>query len=137
MATSTRIKGTGLSLTIGSTDYWADAISTVLENEESDESQTFYDTSLGGGRRFYFTISAVQSTEAGSFWSYVWANTGEIVSYVYAPHGNATPTADQPHFEGTVKIPAKPSIGGEASMTGNYTFEVRMDCQEEPTKVTA
>ena len=131
---STRIKGSALKLTIGSTDYWADITSCVLENEEADTgATTFEDASLGGARQWYFTLSAIQSTDTAAFWRYLWANTGTIVSYVYAPHGNATASSTQPHFTGTVKIPPKPSIGGEAGTNNEFTFEVRMDCQEEPT----
>jgi hypothetical protein len=131
---STRIKGTKLGLTFGSTNHWMDITSAVLENEEADTgATTFADAQAGGARQFYFTINAIQSTGVDSFWSYVWENTGEIVAYVYAPHGNPVATANEPHFSGTVKIPPKPSIGGEAGTNVEYTFEIRMDAQEEPT----
>lgn len=131
---STRIKGSALKLTIGSTDYWADVTSAVLDNEEADTgATTFADAQAGGARQYFFTLNAIQSTDSASLWSYIWANTGEIVAYTYAPHGNTTATANEPHFVGTVKIPPKPSIGGEAGANVEYTFEVRMDCQEEPT----
>lgn len=131
---STRIKGSALALTFGGTDYWADATSVVLDNEEAVSGiTTFEDASLGGGRTFFFTISAIQSTETSSFWRYLWANTGEVVAYKYAVHGNATATADQPHLTGTVKVGPKPALGGDASVNGEYVFTVRLDCQEEPT----
>lgn len=134
---SARIKGAQLALKFGGTDYWADATSVVLDNEESNGALTFEDASLGGARQYFFTVSAIQSTDSSSFWSYLWANTGEIVTYTYAPHGNATATADQPHFTGTVKIGAKPSVGGDAGMTNEFIFTTRLDCQEEPTRVDA
>lgn len=131
---STRIKGSALKLTLGSTDYWADITSCVLENEEADGgATTFADAAAGGARTYFFTLTAIQSTSASSFWRYLWENTGEVVSYVYAPHGNTTASADEPHFTGTVKVPVKPSVGGEAGANTEYTFEIRMDCQEEPT----
>jgi hypothetical protein len=134
---STRIKGSALKLTIGTQDYWADITSAVLENEEAGAGvTTFADAQAGGARQFYMTLSAIQSTAVSSFWSYVWANTGAVVSYVYAPHGNETATVSEPHFVGTVKVPAKPSIGGEAGTAVEYVFEVRMDCQEEPVLET-
>lgn len=134
---STRIKGAQLALEFGGTDYWADATSVVLENEDSSGALTFEDASLGGARQFYFTVSAIQSTDASSFWSYLWANTGEIVNYTYAPHGNETPTADKPHFTGTVKIGAKPAMGGDAGINNEFVFTTRLDCQEEPTREDA
>ncbi len=131
---STRIKGTGLLLEIDGVDYYADCTSVVLENEDAAAGvTTFADAAAGGSKQWFFTITAIQSTDTASFWRSIWSNTGDIVNYVYAPHGNATASSSQPHFTGTVKIPAKPSIGGEAGTNTEYTFELRMDCQEEPT----
>lgn len=131
---STRIKGNALALTFGGTDYWADATSVLLENEETNTGvTTFEDASNSGGRTYFFTISAIQSTDPSSFWRYLWENTGEVVAYKYAVHGNATATDAEPHLTGTVKIGPKPSLGGDASVNGEYTFTVRLDTQEEPT----
>jgi len=131
---STRIKGNALALTFGGTDYWADATSVVFNNEESAAGvTTFEDASLAGNRTYYFTVGAIQSTDASSFWTYLWENTGDVVAYKYAVHGNATATADEPHITGTVKIGPKPQLGGQASVNGEFVFEVRLDCQEEPT----
>lgn len=131
---STRIKGNALALTFGGTDYWADATSVLFDNEESAAGvTTFEDASKAGARTYFFTISAIQSTDTSSFWTYLWENTGEVVAYKYAVHGNATATAAEPHLTGTIKVGPKPSLGGDASVNGEYTFTVRLDCQEEPT----
>lgn len=134
---STRIKGNRLGLTFGTpgTNYWADATSVVLENEESESDViTFEDAANhGDNRQWFFTVSATQSTATGSFWRYLWENTGEEVPFTYAPHGNEEPTADQVHFIGTCKIGPKPSIGGEAGHNSTYTFEVRLDVETGPT----
>lgn len=131
---STRIKGNALALTFGGTDYWADATSVMFENEEASAGvTTFEDASKAGARTYFFTVSAIQSTDSSSFWTYLWENTGEVVAYKYAVHGNATPTANEPHITGTVKIGPKPSLGGDASVNGEFVFTVRLDCQEEPT----
>lgn len=135
---STRIVGNKLALEFGGTDYWADATSVMFDNEDSAAGvTTFEDASKAGARTYYFTVSAIQSTDASSFWTYLWENTGEVVNYTYAVHGNATPTTSQPHLEGSVKIGPKPALGGDASVNGEFTFTVRLDCQEEPTLVTA
>ena len=125
---STRIKGAQLALTIGGTDYWADATSVVLDNEETGAATTFEDASLGGARRYFFTVTAIQSLDASSFWNYVWDNTGEVVAYTYSPTDNGDT------FTGTVKIGAKPAIGGDAGVNNEFTFTTRFDCQEEPVK---
>lgn len=137
---STRIKGNRLGLTFGSPgeNYWADATSVVLDNEDNETGVTTFEDAAtdGGARQSFFTISAIQSTATGSFWRYLWENTGEVVAYTYAPHGNEDPTEDQPHFIGTCKIGPKPSIGGEASRTDEFTFEVRLDVETGPTMDT-
>lgn len=134
---STRIKGNKLGLTFGSPgeNYWADATSVVLENEERESDVvTFEDAAnAGDARQWFFTLSAVQSTATGSFWRFLWDNTGQVVPFTYAPHGNETPSEEQPHFLGTCKIGPKPSIGGEASATGEFTFEMRLDVETGPT----
>jgi hypothetical protein len=135
MAGSTRIKGTKLALTLGSpgTDYWADISSYVLTNEEAESDvTTFADAAEGGARQFKLNGSAIQSTATASFWRYVYENTGEEVAFTLAPHGNAVPSAAEPHFVGTVKIGPKPDIGGEAG-TGSFTFDFEWDVIGEPT----
>ena len=134
---STRMRGNKLALTFGTpgTDYWADATSVVLENEErSSDVVTFEDAAnYGDSRQWFFTLSAIQSTASTSFWRYLWENTGEVVAFTYAPHGNTTATADQPHFLGTCKIGPKPSVGGDAGHDNTYTFETRLDVETGPT----
>lgn len=128
MAGSTRIKGSALALSIGGVDYWADATSVLLDNEEaSSDVTTFADAAAGGARLEYFTIGAIQSTATDSFWSFVRENVGAEVPFRYAVHGNAVATADQPHVLGTVKILTAPPLGGEAGATTEYTFETRFD----------
>lgn len=128
MTGSTRIHGAALALSLGGTDYWADATSVKLDNEDAAAGVvTFADAADGGSRKFFFTVSAIQSTASGSFWRYVWASTGSEVAYIYAPHGNVTATADEPHFTGTLKIGPKPAIGGDAGLDVDQVFEVRFD----------
>jgi hypothetical protein len=131
MSTSTRIKANALLLSIDGTDYWADFSSVMLQSEEAaSDVTTFYDASLGGRRDFYFTVSGVQSTEAASFWRAMWADAGTEVAFIYAPHGNAAASSDEPHFTGTVRLPPRGALmlGGEASPDGTFSFDgVRMD----------
>ena len=134
--TSTRIKANKLYFEINSTNYWADFSTVTFSSEDaSAEVNTFYDAGLGGKRDFYFTVSGVQSTATGSLWKAMWDAAGTEVAFVYAPHGNETPSATQPHITGTVRIPAKGSfmLGGEASADGTFSFDgVRMDVVGEP-----
>jgi hypothetical protein len=131
MVTSTRIKANALKLTIDGTDYWADFSSVMMQSEEAaSDVTTFYDASLGGRRDFFFTVSGVQSTETTSFWRAMWDDAGTEVPFVFAVHGNATASANQPHMTGTVRLPPRGAImlGGEASPDGTFSFDgVRMD----------
>ncbi|MFT4051101.1 MAG: hypothetical protein QM677_02485 [Microbacterium sp.] len=140
MATSTRIRGNVLPvLKLGSpgSDYSVDLTSWKIENEEADSDViTFEDAAEGAGRTFYLRGTAVQSTDAASFWRYVWANAGtKDLAYTVAPHGNATPTTAQPHFVGTLTIGAKPTISSEASKsnTSASTFDFEFEIDGEPT----
>lgn len=126
---STRLKNKKIRLTFGATDYWADATSVVLDNEELDSDITTFEDAQLGRRQEFATVTAAQSTATGSLWRYCWDNVGEEgVAFVYAPHGNEIATANEPHFTGSVTIPPKPSIGGEAGT--EPTFEVRFDADE-------
>lgn len=134
MASSTRIYGKQLRLEIDGTDQWADTISCVLKNEENgDTVTTFEDASLGQTLKYYFEVTAIQSTDATSFWSWVYDNVGEIVAFEYAVHGNAAPATDQPHLVGTLEVLAPPELGGEAGRKNTFTFTTRLDIVGTPT----
>jgi hypothetical protein len=130
---STRIKGTALALTFGGTNFWADVTAVTLENEEADSpSITFEDAAGNPERQYLIKGTAIQSMQTSSFWRYVWANTGTTVAFRYAPKGNVTASADEPHFLGTVKIGPRPTIGGEAG-SGDFTFDFEWDVDGTPT----
>lgn len=130
---STRIKGTALALSFGGTDFWADVTAVTLENEEADSpSITFEDAAGNPERQYLIKGSAVQSLQTSSFWRYAWANTGQTVAFRYAPKGNMTASADEPHFLGTVKIGPRPTVGGEAG-TADFTFEFEWEVESTPT----
>jgi hypothetical protein len=142
MAASTRIKGNALKLTIGGTDYYADIISAVLQNEDAPSNVvTFADAAAGGAAQWYFTITAIQSTDTASFWKKMWDIAGGTtnIAYVFNPWGVTTPTTSKPNFTGNVRLKNVNSItiGGTASVTDEYTFDIRLECQENPTLVTA
>lgn len=138
--TRNRIKGKALTFKIGTVDYYADATSIDLTSEESASSTdtvTFCDAANAVDTRdWYFDIESIITNDADSLWTYLWDNSGtQNVAYTYAPHGNTTPSATQPHFTGFVNIPSKPNIGGSSNST--WTFKVRIDCTAEPTKKVA
>lgn len=135
--TNGKYKGKNLSLTINSVEYNMDATRVELLNEEADnDTTTFADVAAGGAVQWYFEVEAVSDYATGSLWAYVWDNAGDDdVAFTFKPYGNATATANQPHFTGTLKVGAKPPVGGTAGE--NFVFEVRFDVNGEPTKVVA
>ena len=141
MPTATkRINTYALALVIDGVNYYDELTSAVLDNEDADsDTVTFADAAAGGASQYFFTINAVQSLTAGSFWRKVWDNSGSEVAFRYAPTGSATASASDPHFTGKLRIGKRPTLGGDAdrSTTGSYTFETRFDVTTGvPTMVT-
>lgn len=132
---SAGIKGAGAVFTtqLGvapAADHSDDLKAIRLTSEDRDDSDlTFAEAAGGEVKDYQLVVTALQSTEAGSLWREVWDNPGEEFDVVYGPHGNAVPTASQPHFTFTVKATGRPEIGGEAARNGNrfdyeYTYDV-------------
>ena len=137
MTANVRIKGVALTLKLGATDYKTDVTACEIDNVEADgDVTTFEDAAGAGARKWLMKLSAIQSTDTASLWSYIWTASGTTVAYVYAPHGNAVASAAQPHFTGNVKIGPKPKIGGAAGASNTYVFDAEWECTGEPTRVT-
>jgi hypothetical protein len=138
MAESTRIKGKYLLMKLGTpgTDYKCDVTSWTLAPGDPDTDTVTY-CNPDGETPWTLSMTAIQSTDTESFWTYAWEQSGETVPFTAAPWGNAEPTDDQPHFIGMVKIGRKPSIGGEAGSQTTHTFELEWEVESEPTKVGA
>jgi len=132
----TKYKGKSLSLTLGATEFNDNLISVTLSNEAADDDvTTFADLAAGGSVTWSISMEAVSDYSTTSLWGYLWANSGTNVAFVLKPYGNATASATQPHFNGTVALGAKPGIGGEAGET--FTFEYTADLTAAPTKAPA
>ena len=133
MASSRRIKGVSLLLDIDEVEYDCDVTACSITNEESDDDVvTFCDVAEGDNYDYVLNIEGIQSTDEDSLWSYIWDHTGDEVAFVYAPHGNATASKNEPHFTGTVKIGPPPEIGGEAGKDNTYTFESEWEIVGKP-----
>lgn len=134
-STSTGIRGNeGLlaSFTIGATTETFDGDIKkfqIVPKDKDDSDLTFLEAASGEDKDYDVTVTALQSTDAASFWRYLWDNPGAEFTVVYGPHGNAVPSADQPHFLMTLKANGKPAIGVEAKRGKergdfDYTLEV-------------
>ena len=132
-----KYKGKSLSITVDSVEYNMDLTSIVLQNEEADDdATTFADLADGGAVQWFFEIEAVADYSGTSLWSFLWTEAGNTdIAFLFKPYGNATASASQPHFSGTLNVGSKPAVGGTANEV--FTFEARLDVNGEPTKVVA
>lgn len=131
---SIRIKGTKLGLKLGSDaaakDFWADITSYKLapaDRADKGSLTTFEDASAGDGKGYKLTFTAAQSTSKTSLWHFAWDNVGEQVAATLAPHGNATPSVEQPHFIFTVEIGQRPDLGGDAGSANEFSFDAEWE----------
>lgn len=133
---SPRIKGTALSMRVGdpAVDHWADATAVVMDKDT--EFHPLFDGGYQYTHTWFFDVTAVQSTDPDSFWTFLWEHSEEVVPFAYGPHGNQTPTLAQPHFTGLLQVPPPPALGGDAGEFSEYTFTSRMFIIQGPLRVT-
>lgn len=133
----TRLKGNVLTLSINGTAYTAEFSSVDLQSEEAaDDVKTFGSDNSD----WFMTLTGITSLDANSFWRYCWTNASTEVDYVLRPLGNTTPDADNPHFEGTVRIPERGRLplSVDANPRSTSSWEgIRFDLTDEPTIVTS
>lgn len=129
MAASTRIKAQNIIFNIGATEYACDATMVELASQDAPgDVQTFCEQVVG--QEWTLVLEGITSGEATSLYRVLWNNFGSTGTFTIAPYGNATPTADQPHYEGTVKFDALPPL----SLTSNETatFSVTLTVVNTP-----
>jgi hypothetical protein len=129
MAASTRIKAQNIIFKIGATDYACDANMIELSlGDAPGDVQTFCETRVGG--EWALQLDGITSGEATSLYRVLWDNFGTEVAFVIAPNGNASPSADQPHYEGTVIFDQLPPL----SLNSNETalFSVTLEVKNTP-----
>lgn len=109
MATSTRIKATNISFKFGATEYSCDANLVELTlNDAPGDVQTFCEVRTGG--EWKLQLDGVTSGDAASLYRTLWANYGSEAVFTIAPNGNATASASQPHYTGTVIFDELPPL---------------------------
>jgi hypothetical protein len=57
----------------------------------------------------------------------LWANFGTTAAFTIAPYGNVTATADEPHYEGTVKFNELPPLSLTSNNTSTFSVTLRVD----------
>ncbi len=131
MAASTRIKASNIVFKIGTTDYACDAniVELTLDDAPGDV-QTFCETRVGG--QWTLHLEGITSGEDTSLYQVLWANFGTEVAFTVAPNGNASPSADQPHYKGTVVFDQLPPL----SLTSNEIAKFAVDLTVKNTPHT-
>lgn len=132
---SPRIKGTTLSMLVDGVDQWADVTSCVLDGDDVEVTELPHTTRVKR-LRSWFDVEAIQSTAAGSFWTFLYEHQGQDVPFAYAPHGNPLPTEDEPHFTGILTVPPPSRLGGAAGTAVEQTFTTRLHIAQGPLRVT-
>ena len=129
MATSTRIKAQNIKFLIGAVEYACDATTVELVAQDAPgDVQTFCEQTVG--KEWALNLSGITSGDATSLYRVLWANFGSTGTFTIAPNGNAAPTADQPHYEGTVKFDALPPMSLNSNETA--TFDVTLTVVNTP-----
>lgn len=126
MAASTRIKAQNIVFKIGTTDYACDATSVSLElGDAPGDVRTFCEVSVG--KQWALTLEGITSGADESLYRVLWNNYGSEVAFSIAPHGNASPSADQPHYKGTVVFNELPPLSLTAGETSSFSVTLEVD----------
>ena len=129
MATSTRIKANDIKFKIGATEYACDATNIELASQDAPgDVQTFCEQQVG--QEWTLTLEGITSGDSDSLYRVLWANFGETGTFTIAPNGNTTASANQPHYEGTVKFDALPPLSLVSNETS--TFSVTLTVVNTP-----
>jgi len=126
MAASTRIKAHNIIFNIGATDYACDAtmVDLVLHDAPGDV-QTFCEQRVGG--EWTLTLEGIVSGDAASLYRVLWENFGTTGTFEVAPNGNATATASEPHYTGTVKFDQLPPLSLNTNETATFSVTLTVD----------
>jgi hypothetical protein len=129
MAASTRIKATDIIFKIDGTDYACDAnmVELTLDDAPGDV-QTFCEVRVGG--QWSLQLDGITSGDATSLYRILWDNFGNHAEFIIGASGNSVPSADQPHYVGTVVFDQLPPL----SLTSNETtkFSVTLTVRQTP-----
>lgn len=125
MAASARIRATNIVFKIGTTDYACDAnmVELTLADAPGDV-QTFCEVRVGG--EWSLQLDGVTSGEDTSLYQVLWANFGTEVAFTIAPQGNATASADAPHYTGTVVFNELPPLSLSSNEVSKFSVTLRV-----------
>lgn len=123
MAASTRISAKNIIFKINSTDYACDASNVELTiGDRSGDLRTFCE--VQAGQEWKLSLTGITSGDAASLYQILWANYGTEVAFTVAPAGNATATADKPHYTGTVIFDQLPPLSLTSGDVSQFQVEL-------------
>ena len=126
MAASTRIKAHNIIFNIGATDYACDATMVDLQLQDAPgDVQTFCEQRVGG--EWTLGLEGIVSGDATSLYRVLWENFGTTGTFEIAPNGNATATASEPHYTGTVKFDQLPPLSLNTNETATFSVTLTVD----------
>ena len=124
-----RIKGKSIVFEVDGTEYQGGVSNVTFSSAVNTLGFGDYEDSLD----FTCAVTGFQDTASASFHSWLWDNAGQSVAITYAPHGNATASANQPHFTANGYAEVVPNLGGAA---GEYfTYDINFILDGKPTRV--
>jgi hypothetical protein len=125
MAASTRITAQNILFKIAGTEYACDANSVVLElGDAPGDVQTFCEVRVGG--EWALTLAGITSGDSGSLYQVLWTNFGSDATFLIAPNGNSTATANEPHYEGTVVFNQLPPLNLTSNEVVQFSVTLRV-----------
>lgn len=132
-----------IKLELDGDEFSAELTNARLAPADADQDTVTFAEALAGGKKdWHLQGTALQDPgDADSLWNKVFDHSGETITYTYIPYGNATPSATEPHFTGSIVIGAPDGdfLGGDAdsSTTKRQTFDIDWICTDKPTRVTS
>lgn len=124
-----RIKGKSIVFEVDGTEYAGQTSNVTFSSAVGTLGFGDYTDSLD----FTCAVTGFQDTAAASLHSELWANPGANVTITYAPHGNASPSASEPHFTATGYAETIPDLGGAAGEF--FVYDINFILDGKPTRV--
>lgn len=125
-----RLKGKSIVFKVGTTDYAGSVKNVVFSSAVGELGFGDYADSLD----YTCKVTGFQDFAANSLWTQLFTNPGASLELTFAPHGNPTASASQPHFTATGYAETVPDMGGAA---GEYfTYDLTIILDGKPVKVT-
>ena len=126
-----RIKGKTIVFEVDNTEFSGAVSNVTFSSAVGTLGFCDYEDSLD----FTCVVTGFQDFAGASLHTQLWGNPGVSIDLTYAPHGNATPSANQPHFTATGYAETCPDIGGAAGEFFVYDLNIILD--GKPVRVNA